>query len=289
MPQWQNLFTALREHDIRVSADDMPRPVGGGDISSAWRIRTENSAVFLKTGPASALDMFQAEADGLRELAKADAVRVPKVLGCIYSGKESLLALEWIDFELASVSAEWILGRNLAKLHHYSADRFGWQRDNTIGSTPQHNAWSDDWVQFLKEYRIGFQLELAAKNGFTGELQELGARLLDNIGAYFSDYWPEASLLHGDLWGGNWATSDSVPVIYDPAVYYGDRETDIAMTKLFGGFGPAFYEAYEDAWPLAAGSAERERLYQLYHVLNHLNIFGAAYLGRAEGIMRDLI
>jgi len=288
MPQWQNLFSALREHDIRVSADDMPRPVGGGDISSAWRLRTANSAVFLKTGPASALDMFQAEADGLRELAKADAIRVPKVLGCIYSGNESLLALEWIDFELASVSTEWMLGRNLAKLHRYSADRFGWRRDNTIGSTPQHNTWGDDWVQFFKDHRIGFQLELASMNGFGGNLQTLGARLLDNIAQYFSDYWPEASLLHGDLWGGNWAAADGVPVIYDPAVYYGDRETDIAMTKLFGGFGAAFYEAYEDAWPLAAGSAERERLYQLYHVLNHLNIFGATYLGRAEGIMREL-
>jgi protein-ribulosamine 3-kinase len=288
MPQWQNLFSALREHDIRVSADDMPRPVGGGDISSAWQLRTANSAVFLKTGPASALDMFQAEADGLRELAKADAIRVPKVLGCIYSGNESLLALEWIDFELASVSTEWMLGSNLAKLHRYSADRFGWQRDNTIGSTPQHNTWGDDWVQFFKEHRIGFQLELASKNGFRGDLQTLGARLLDNIAQYFSDYWPEASLLHGDLWGGNWAAADSAPVIYDPAVYYGDRETDIAMTKLFGGFGAAFYEAYEDAWPLAAGSAERERLYQLYHVLNHLNIFGAAYVGRAEGLMREL-
>jgi fructosamine-3-kinase len=289
MPQWQNLFTVLREYDIHVSADDMPRPVGGGDISSAWRIRTENSAVFLKTGPASALDMFQAEADGLRELAKADAVRVPKVLGCIYSGKESVLALEWIDFELPTVSAEWMFGSKLAKLHRYTADRFGWRRDNTIGSSPQHNKWSDDWVQFFKEHRIGFQLELASRNGFRGDLQTLGTRLLDNIAQYFSDYWPEASLLHGDLWGGNWAVADSLPVIYDPAVYYGDRETDLAMTKLFGGFGPAFYEAYEDAWPLAAGSAERERLYQLYHVLNHLNIFGTAYLGRAEGIMRELV
>lgn len=288
MPQWQNLFTALREHDIRVSAHDMPRPVGGGDISSAWRARAENDTIFLKTGPATALDMFLAEADGLKELAKANAVRVPKVLGCVCSGNESLLALEWIDFELASESTEWMFGRNLANLHRYSANRFGWQRDNTIGSTPQHNAWNDDWAQFFKEQRLGFQLELASQNGFNGELQTLGARLLDNIGQYFSDYWPEASLLHGDLWGGNWAASDSVPVIFDPAVYYGDRETDIAMTKLFGGFGAAFYEAYEETWPLAAGHAERERLYQLYHVLNHLNIFGSGYLARAEGIIREL-
>lgn len=289
MPQWQKLFTALREHDVNVSANDMPRPVGGGDISSAWRIRAENHAVFIKTGSASSLEMFLAEADGLKELAKARAVRVPKVLGCVCSGKESLLALEWIDFQPASESVEWMLGRNLANLHRYSADRFGWKRDNTIGSTPQRNAWSDDWVRFYKEHRLGFQLELAARNGFNGNLQKTGARLLDNIGYHFSGYWPEASLLHGDLWGGNWAAADSSPVIFDPAVYYGDRETDIAMTKLFGGFGAAFYEAYEETWPMAAGHAEREPLYQLYHVLNHLNIFGDAYLARAEGLMLDLL
>lgn len=289
MPHWQNLFTALREHDIRVSAQDMPRPVSGGDISSAWHVRTEEQAVFLKTGPASALDMFQAEADGLREIAGAQAVRVPKVLGCVCSGNESLLALEWINFELATEGAEKVFGQHLANLHRTTADRFGWHRDNTIGSTPQRNPWSDDWVQFFSEHRLRFQLELAAGNGFNGNLQTMGSRLLENIGRYFSDYWPAASLLHGDLWGGNWAVADSVPVMFDPAVYYGDRETDIAMTKLFGGFGTVFYEAYDETWPLAAGHAERVRLYQLYHVLNHLNLFGASYLGRAEGLLRELV
>ncbi len=179
MPQWQNLFTALREHDIRVSANDMPRPVGGGDINSAWRVRAGNDAVFLKTGAASSLDMFLAEADGLKELAKARAVRVPKVLGCVCSGKESLLALEWLDFEPPSESSEWMLGRNLARLHRFSADQFGWHRDNTIGSTPQQNPWTDDWVEFFREQRLGFQLDLAARNGFRGNLQKMGDRLLD--------------------------------------------------------------------------------------------------------------
>jgi fructosamine-3-kinase len=232
--------------------------------------------------------MFLAEADGLKELAKAEAVKVPQVLGCVRSATESLLALEWIDFELASESCEWMLGRGIAKLHRHSANQFGWWRDNAIGRTPQHNPWSDDWVEFFAQHRVGFQLELAAKNGFTGELQRMGVWLLDNIGHYFSGYWPESSLLHGDLWGGNWAASDSVPVVFDPAVYYGDRETDIAMTRLFGGFGEAFYEAYDSEWPLAPGHDERIRLYQLYHVLNHLNLFGASYLGRAERLLRDL-
>lgn len=286
MPEWQSLFSVLRENDINVSSRDMPRPVGGGDISAAWRVRTADNSVFLKTGPADSLAMFQAEADGLRELQKAGAVRVPNVLGCISSATECMLALEWIDFELADSAAEIMLGQQLAQQHRYCAERFGWHKDNTIGSSPQRNLWNDDWVEFLTEDRLGFQLELAAKNGFTGELQVAGAALCKNLGQYFAGYWPEASLLHGDLWGGNWAAAEGAPVIFDPAVYYGDREADIAMTKLFGGIGASFYDAYEEAWPLAAGSEQRILLYQLYHVLNHLNLFGGSYLNRALGIIR---
>jgi len=288
MPEWQSLFSVLRDNDIKVSLHDMPRPVGGGDISAAWRIKAEENSVFLKTGPAESLQMFQAEADGLRELQKADAVRVPRVLGCVSSGTECILALEWIDFELAEGATEKLLGQQLAKQHRYCAERFGWHRDNTIGSTPQRNLWNDDWLEFMVEDRLGFQLELAAENGFTGDLQIEGAALCKNLGQFFAGYWPEASLLHGDLWGGNWAAADGAPVIFDPAVYYGDRESDIAMTKLFGGFGVPFYDAYEEAWSLAAGSGQRILLYQLYHVLNHLNLFGGSYLNRALSIIRAL-
>jgi len=267
----------------------MPRPVGGGDISSAWKIRADEKPVFLKTGPAAAYEMFLAEAEGLRELASAQAIRVPQVLGCVCSGKESLLALEWIDFEIADAATEQKLGEQLARLHRHTGDRFGWRRDNTIGSTPQKNAWSDDWVRFLGERRLGYQLELAARNGYARDLRSEGRQLLDNLGYYFSDYWPEPSLLHGDLWGGNWAAAGGEPVIFDPATYYGDRESDIAMTLLFGGFGSRFHSAYEAAWPLAPGHRKRILLYQLYHVLNHLNLFGASYLGRAQGIIRSLL
>ncbi len=288
MPEWQTLFSALREHDIKVSDRDMPRPVHGGDISAAWRAKAEDQPVFLKTGPASSYEMFLAEAEGLKELALADALRVPQVLGCVRSASESLLALEWIDFDLPNRDTESLLGTQLAKQHRYCSDRFGWHRDNTIGSTPQRNLYSDDWVEFLKEDRLGFQFMLAAENGFTGELQQEGDRLLANLAQFFSGYWPEASLLHGDLWGGNWASCAGQPVVFDPAVYYGDRESDIAMTKLFGGFSTEFYRAYENAWPLAAGSKKRILLYQLYHVLNHLNLFGQSYHGRALGIIRSL-
>jgi len=224
----------------------------------------------------------------LRELAAAGAVRVPRVLGSVQSGGESLLALEWIDFDLPGRDTEARLGEQLARQHRRFSDRFGWRRDNTIGSTPQRNAWNTDWVDFLRRERLGFQLELARQNGFGGELAAAGSRLLANLGQFFDSYWPEPSLLHGDLWGGNWASAAGEPVIFDPAVYYGDRETDLAMTRLFGGFGPAFYAAYEAAWPLAPGSERRQRLYQLYHVLNHLNLFGRGYLGRALGILKSL-
>lgn len=289
MPQWQSLFSVLREHDIRVSDSDMPRPVGGGDISSAWRVRADDHHVFLKTGPASSYEMFLAESEGLKELQKADALRVPRVLGCVVSGTEAMLALEWIDFEPASSGAEHTLGRLLAKQHRFREERFGWRRDNTIGSTPQINSWSDDWVRFFAEHRLGFQLDLAARNGFEGNLQIDGWKLVNSLGKFFDDYWPEPSLLHGDLWGGNWAVAAGQPVIFDPAVYYGDREADIAMTKLFGGFGRAFYGAYEEEWPFESGVEQRLEIYKLYHVLNHLNLFGSAYLSRAEAIIRNLL
>lgn len=289
MPEWQALFSALREHDIKVSDRDMPRPVHGGDISAAWHVKAEDQPVFLKTGPASSYDMFRAEAEGLKELALADAVRVPQVLGCVRSNNECMLALEWIDFDLPGQDTARLLGEQLAKQHRHTKDQFGWHRDNTIGSTPQPNPWNDDWIEFFREQRLGFQLRLAAEKGYKGELQQEGDRLLSNISQFFNDYWPEASLLHGDLWGGNWASSSGQPVIFDPAVYYGDRESDIAMSLLFGGFPGDFYRAYEDAWPLAAGSRQRIELYKLYHVLNHLNLFGRSYLGRALGIIRSLL
>ena len=161
MPRWQSLFAALRDENIEVSGNDMPRPVGGGDISSAWRLNAVDAQVFLKTGPASSYDMLLAVAAGLRELAAADAVRVPKALGCVSSGTECVLALEWIDFQPGDVATERMLGSRLARLHRQTRDRFGWDRDNTIGSTPQKNAWNDDWVSFFREQRLAFQLELA--------------------------------------------------------------------------------------------------------------------------------
>ena len=245
--------------------------------------------VFVKTGPAAAFDMFDAEAEGLRELAATNLIRVPEVIACAVDGDEAFIALERIDFDATSRESERLLGVQLAALHRCTLEKFGWHRDNTIGLTPQRNKPADDWVSFFRKQRLEFQLKLAASNGYSGELNLLGKMLIDKLPGFFDRYDPEPSLLHGDLWGGNWGAVDGQPVIFDPAVYYGDRESDIAMTKLFGGFGPAFYAAYEAAWPLAEGFEARRKLYQLYHVLNHLNLFGSGYLAQAISLMRSLL
>lgn len=289
MPDWPAIFAALASHGIDVPGDSLPHPVGGGDVSATWKVQAATRPIFMKTGHADDYDMLLGEADGLQALQKAGAVRVPSPLACCKAGKQSVLAIEWLDLAPGDAAAERKLGTLLARQHRVTGTRFGWHRDNTIGRTPQRNGWHDDWPGFFIEQRLAFQFRLAADNGFDGELQHDGRRLMNRARAFFSGYSPVPSLLHGDLWGGNWAVSDGAPVIYDPAVYFGDRESDLAMTRLFGGFGSAFYEAYEAAWPAEAGANQRTQLYSLYHILNHLNLFGSAYLSRAKGVIQALL
>ena len=247
-----------------------------------------SSSSFRKSGPASALPMFEAEADGLAELRRADAIRVPDVYAVGLDANGAYIEMERLDLKRGGERDAAELGKALAAQHRRTADLHGWHRDNTIGRTPQDNQQTDDWVGFFREHRLLFQLNLAARNGYTGELQDRGASVAERLGDFFDGYDPVPSLLHGDLWAGNWGVASGEPVIFDPAVYYGDRETDIAMTQLFGGFDDAFYREYEHAWPIESGSAERIELYKLYHVLNHLNLFGKGYLGQALSTLRQL-
>jgi len=272
-----------------VAIEATPRPVGGGDISDAWRVEGPSGPVFLKTGPADAGDIFAAEADGLGVIAAAGRIRVPAVLGRGQAGPLAWLALEWLALESPSASTDRELGRLLAGLHRSTSETYGWHRDNWIGATPQINTQGTDWCEFFGRSRLGFQLTTAARYGYGGELQERGEALLDALPQLFDGHSPPASLLHGDLWSGNRAACEGQPVVFDPAVYCGDRETDLSMTRLFGGFSSGFYTAYEDEWPLPDGHEERDLVYRLYHVLNHLNLFGQGYHARALTLIRELL
>jgi fructosamine-3-kinase len=233
---------------------------------------------------------LEAEVDGLARLAATGALRVPRVLKLESSDREAWLELERLDLHAPDAAADARMGEALARLHANTGPMFGLERDNAIGATPQPNAPTGDWVGFWRERRLRFQLELAAGNGYGGRLQERGQLLLECVGAFFAGHDSLPSLLHGDLWAGNRATlGDGTPVIFDPAVYRGDREADLAMTRLFGGFGPRFYAAYVHAWPLDPGAEARRDLYNLYHVLNHLNLFGGGYRTRAETMIDRLL
>lgn len=264
--------------------------VGGGSINQCVRWTGDGITLFVKLAAADARGMFEAEAEGLRELEAARALRVPEVLGVGASGDHAYLALRWIELASAPRRSDALLGERLAALHRVGARRFGWRRDNTIGATPQDNRWDDDWVRFFVTRRLEVQLQLALRNGAAPRLIERGTALCEAAGALYSTYRPVPSLLHGDLWAGNRA-SDAAgqPVVFDPAVYFGDREADIAMTQLFGGFDPAFYAAYHAAWPLDQAAGTRRTLYDLYHVLNHFNLFGGGYAAQAQAMVDRLL
>jgi len=267
-----------------------PQTVQGGCINTSHVVRDGVQKFFVKTNRSSLADMFAAEADGLLELAKAGVVRVPQpvcwgaALGVTY------LVLEHIEFTEHSDGASAAFGSQLAQLHQVHASRFGWHRNSTIGATPQRNSREESWAVFWREHRLGYQLQLAIGNGHHGALIAKLEQVIEGIPTLLASHQPQPALLHGDLWGGNFAVGiDGRPVVFDPAVYYGDRETDLAMTELFGGFGPRFYSAYASAYPLTAGYEVRRTLYNLYHVLNHVNLFGGGYARQAERMAGELL
>ncbi len=264
--------------------------VGGGCINSAWCLSNDKQRFFVKLNRAGLRDMFAAEAEALSTIDASNTVRVPKPV-CVGSGGDSAwLVLEHLDLTASGTQSAEVLGYELAAMHATRGECFGWHRDNTIGSTPQPNAAATDWVEFWACRRLGYQLELAAGNGYRGRLHSEGEKLLDRLPAFFSDYCPFPSLLHGDLWSGNVACCQTgEPVVFDPASYYGDREADLAMSELFGGFPERFYAAYESVLPLDPGYATRKHLYNLYHVLNHLNLFGESYRFKAESLIGELL
>lgn len=245
---------------------------------------------FVKRSSAADLARFEAEASGLAALRETGAVRVPEVLRCGLVADEAVIELEWLDLFGLDRASGAALGRRLAELHRHTGESFGWPADNWIGGSPQLNGLRGEWSRFFAERRLLPQLEWAAANGMDRAHVDRGLALAERVGAFFLDYRPKPSLLHGDLWGGNAsALPDGTPVIFDPAVHYGDREADLAMSELFGGFPESFYAAYRLAWPLDAGYETRKTLYNLYHILNHFNLFGAGYLNQARRMIDRLI
>lgn len=259
-----------------------------GGLHDAHRLRFERADIFLKTTRYERAAMLDDEADGLAALRRSGTVITPQPLLHGIAGEMAYLALRWTDLHPPTPEAQQRLGRMLAALHRCEADRYGWPRDNHIGLIRQPNGWCDDWATFFAEQRLGFQLRLAEQRG--ADWVDRGFELLDRLPRLLDGHEPSPSLLHGDLWNGNMAMrADGEPVIFDPAVYHGDRETDLAMTELFGGFSPAFYSTYEEEWPLDDGYAERRPLYQLYHVINHANMFGSGYERQAVRLIESLL
>ncbi|MBM5807008.1 MAG: fructosamine kinase family protein [Cyanobacteria bacterium M_surface_10_m2_179] len=267
-------------------------PVGGGCIHNAWQLElADGSRLFAKTNRAELLPVLEAEADGLTALrtvasraANSGAVpQIPEPLACEPVGAQAVLVLGWLDLRPtapANSQAAWTeLGRGLARLHRASSSpteqRYGWSRDNFIGSGPQANGWRSEWATFFIEQRLQPQLQIAAAQGkpVPGAI-----RLLEALPAWLGRHQPEPCLVHGDLWGGNAGLlAAGGAALFDPAVYRGDREVDLAMAHLFGGFPAAFFAGYEQEWPLPAGHPRRVELYNLYHLLNHANLFGGGY------------
>ena len=287
------IAAAIGEHTGAPFTALSVTPVSGGSIHRAWHLDDGLRHYFVKTGGIAAAPMFAAEAQGLQTLSAAAVVQTPTFIALGQTGSESFLVLEHIDLKALDNAGSARLGTALAQLHRIRGDSFGWTADNFIGSTLQNNAPHHSWPYFFGERRLRKQLELALQNGMERALVTKACGVIERIGGLFIDYRPLPSLLHGDLWSGNAAqTAGGLPVIFDPACYYGDRETDIAMAELFGGFPISFYAAYRTAWPLDRGYETRKPLYNLYHILNHFNLFGNAYLGQAqrmiEGLLKEL-
>ena len=265
------------------------KPVSGGCINQALQLTdSDNKHWFIKTNEPELIGMFEAEAAGLAVLKMSNSIKVPESICYGITQEFSYLVLEHIP--LKSQIKQQKTGEQLAKMHQTFSAKFGWCRNNYIGSTAQSNKYHDDWISFWKDERLLFQLNLAKEKGYAHRAYDEGLELAQKIALFFTDYQPKPSLLHGDLWGGNCAADiNGDPVIYDPAIYFGDRETDIAMTELFGGFNSGFYAAYNNSYALDPGYKTRKNLYNLYHILNHYNLFGGSYALQATSITQKLL
>ena len=266
-------------------------PVGGGCIHKAWCIHFQNGKrVFAKSNHIDNINMFKFERECLsvlKRFANKSYICVPKTLDLISYQNISILFLEWIDLKQ---SQQNLLGKGLALLHKSSSEwsqkNFGWEEEGFIGSNTQIRGWESNWGEFFANYRLRPQLIQAKAWGVRVDDYE---DVLIYLSSYLNDHHPRISIVHGDLWSGNCgSTKNGLGSLYDPASYWADREVDISMTKLFGGFNKEFYKGYEEIWPLDKFSKDRTDIYNLYHLLNHANIFGGSYKENSLKILKDL-
>lgn len=269
-------------------------PLGGGSINDTTRLETNAGTFVVKSHTHAPDGLFRAEADGLTALrASGTTLVIPNVVavGAAERGRPSFLVLEYLAAGWRRADFDEALGRGLVELHRATADRFGFHADNYCGETTQPNPWTASWVEFYAESRLGHQLRLAADAGHvsSGDRRQIES-LISRLGELIDEPAGGPSLIHGDLWSGNLhADSDGHPALIDPAAYYAHREAELGMMTLFGGFSARVFAAYDEAWPLEPGWRERNALYQLYHLMNHLNLFGGGYHGQVMATVRKYV
>ncbi len=274
---------------------------GGGCINCGAKIQLANGdRYFVKFKDRAPQDMFEREAEGLAALQQATTLRVPTPITFFGGDKKTpaFLVLEDITVPRSKTTSprkqkrsfDELLADGLAELHRTVGPAYGFSKNNYIGSTLQPNTWSENWTDFFREQRLGHMIELLRQQGrLRGELLSEALKFLERVDNILEGAEAQPSLLHGDLWGGNvMRDGEGSPALIDPAVYFGHREADLAMTRLFGGFSPRFYAAYEEIFPLEEGFERRFDLYNLYHILNHAVLFGGGYLSEALTLMRRL-
>ncbi len=276
--------------DVDSNAGDWSA-LSGGSINQCYRLQLAGHHYFVKLSRArQGLAMFTAEAAALTELSASSLMHIPSVLVCDEVAGSAFLVLEYITLRPLLEETGERFGYALASLHRQGAEYFGWAMDNTIGLTAQDNSRHQEWPTFFAVCRLQPQFMLALERGASLAFGQMSEQLLARLPCILGDHKPLPSLLHGDLWSGNVATDEEGrPVLFDPASYYGDREVDLAMSELFAGFPASFYRGYHACWPLSESYPQRRQLYNLYHIVNHYNLFGGHYLRQAEAMMRDLL
>jgi fructosamine-3-kinase len=284
---WTEIINAISQQTNSELELINYRSIGGGCINQAYELKGKNISYFVKLNTASQVHTFEGECLGLKQMSMTNTIIVPKPICYGISGNNSYLVLEYFNLGSGNTSSWQLMGRKLALLHQTKVEQpFGWHLNNTIGSTPQINDFMEKWADFFAEKRIGYQLKLANRRG--GNFQNI-QQIIDKVRWSLSPHHPSPSLLHGDLWSGNVGFTDTGEgIIFDPACYYGDREVDIAMTELFGGFPSAFYDGYNQQWCLDQDYQQRKNIYNLYHILNHFNLFGGGYESQAKRMIQQI-